>query len=168
MRKRLTNSSLATIYYTLIYSHISYCISIWGSSWACHLKPVITAQKRFVRLISFADRYHPSLPLFVDKRFLRFDYIYLYFSGLIMFKFLHHGYCSDVFQLAQNPYHLRYNVHNVLIPFFRTSRGQRSILYSAPSIWNALPVHLKNISTLNSFKFNFKRYLLEVQTNELH
>ena len=168
MRCSLNGLSLGTIYYSLIYSHISYCISIWGGTWACHLKPVITAQKRFLRLISYSPRYERSLPLFVNQRILRFDYIFNYFSGLIIFKFINFNYCRDIFLLARNNnYDLRNNDNNMLVPFFRTCRGQRSILYTAPTIWNNLPNQLKCLRNINSFKQLYKRYLLQAQCNEL-
>ena len=167
VRKKLNEASLKTIYYSLIYSHLCYCVSIWGGTWLCHLKPVISAQKRFVRLIFYATRYERSLPLFVEHNLLSFEFIQQYFSGVIIFKFLNIGYCKDVFNIAPNAYALRRNYNNVIVPYFRTSRGQRSILYTAPSIWNNLPLNLKLLNNVNSFKINFKRFLIRSQSNLL-
>ena len=168
VRKKLNDQSLITIYYSLIYSHVTYCISIWGGTWLCHLKPLISAQKRFVKLIFYSTRYDRSLPLFVEHKLLCLDYIYRYFSGLVIFKFLNLGYCTDVFSEAHNAYALRRNYNNVAVPFFRTSRGQRSILFTAPTIWNNLPLYLKTISNINRFKRLYKRFLLQHQSNQLH
>ena len=55
-----------------------------------------------------------------------------------------------------------------MVPFYRTSRGQRSLLYTAPLIWNNLSVHLKALSNINTFKFQFKRHLLQLQSNEMN
>ena len=99
---------------------------------------------------------------------MRIDYIFKYFSPLIIFKFLNNGYCNELFTLAPNAYALRHNVNNIIVPFYRTSRGQRSLLYTAPLIWNNLPAHLKTLSNINTFKLQFKRHLLQLQSNEMN
>ena len=72
-RNKLSNQSLRTIYFSLAYSHIAYCIAIWGGTWAQHLKPVIVAQKRLLRTIAYAPRDHRSLPLFIQNHLLSFQ-----------------------------------------------------------------------------------------------
>ena len=44
--------------------------------------------------------------------------------------------------------------------FQRTSTTQHSLNFIGPRTWNELPTEIKDITTLESFKRNLKRYLL--------
>ena len=155
-RKKLSNESLRTIYYSLAYSHITYCVPIWGGTWAQHLKPVITAQKRLLRTISFVPRDHRSLPLFIENRLLSFSFIFKYFSSIVAFKYLNLNYCSDIFNTRQNQRQLRDNSYKLEVPFFRTTRGQKSVFSQTPNIWNSLSTNLRSINNIYSFKRQLK------------
>ena len=60
----LNLDSLKNLYYSFIYSHISYGTLIWGSNYKSKLLPVHLLQKRAQRAITFTDRRTPSRPLF--------------------------------------------------------------------------------------------------------
>ena len=164
-RNKLSTEALKTVYYSLAYSHLSYCITIWGSTWKRFINQVILAQKRVIRTISYAGRYERSAPLFIQNKMLAYKYVHHYFCSLIIHKFMYSGYCSDIFQLYQIPRELRYNVNTVHVPLFRTTRGQQSILYRAPYIWNNLPNNLRSIGNIVTFKRSLKLFL---QNNQIH
>ena len=128
---------------------------------------MVFAQKRLVRTISFAPRDHRSIPLFIQNRLLSFKYIFQYFSCVVAFKFLNLGYCFDIFSASQNQRELRNNINILTVPFFRTTRGQKSVFYLTPSIWNSLPSDLRQINNINSFKHQLKSYLINQQLDLL-
>ena len=164
IRKKLTAKAMRTIYLSLIYSHIIYCVPIWGNTWACHVRPVEIAQKRAIRTMNYMRRYDHTHEVFVTQKLLKFKYIYSYFSSLLIFKFLYSNYVPLVFSRANNPYGLR-NSDNVSIPISRTELYSKSVYFSAPSIWYNLPNHLKQMQNVNAFKSNAKAYLLTLQTH---
>ena len=159
--------SLKAIYNALAYAYLSYCVSIWGSTWKRYQNQVIIAQKRIIRTILYASRYDSSLPLFVNNKLLNFNNIRYYFCALVIHKFIHLGYCSDIFQHSAALRQTRNNVNTVQIPFFRTARGQQSIMYSASSMWNNLPNNIRSISNVITFKRTLKTYLYNNQTIKL-
>ena len=167
-RKKISNECLKTIYYSLAYSHMSYGITLWGGTWASHLNSVLVAQKRVLRVITFASRYDRSLPLFIQNRILSFNYVFMYFSSLLMFKFLHLNYCQDLFKRSLNLHNTRNNVNSLYIPFYRTVRSQKSVFYCAPKIWNSLPNELKIINNIITFKSKLRRYLHDKQSSDQH
>ena len=133
-----------------------------------HLKCVIVAQKRILRVITYASRYERSLPLFVENKLLSYKYVFIYFTTLLMFKFVHHNYCADLFRRNIAVYNMRNNVNNVYIPLFRTTRCQKSIFFNGPRIWNSLPNDLKTIVNLHTFKYRLKAHLFHKQSMDLH
>ena len=166
-RNKLSSEALKSIYYSLAYSHLSYCVSIWGGTWAKHLKPIITAQKRLLKTISFAPRDHRSLPLFVQNQLLTFENIFVYFSSITAFKFIHFEYCYRSFSHQENQRELRNNENKLFVPFFRTTRGQKSVFYQTPKIWNSLPSEIRLLTNVHTFKFKLKLFLKNQQSQQI-
>ena len=162
IRNKLTPSAMRTIYMSLIYTHLLFCLPIWGNTWACHLRPVELAQKRAIRTISNVARYDHTHELFISLKLLKIKYMCIYFSALIVFKFLNCNYVPDIFVRDANPYALR-NINNVIVPPTRSELFIKSVFYKAPSIWYNLEVPLKQISNINTFKFKLKESLFSLQ-----
>src|SRR5687768_5833609 len=56
--------TLVLIYRSLIESHLSYAVEIWGNTYYTSIKPLFTVQKKFVRIIAKVGRLAHSAPLF--------------------------------------------------------------------------------------------------------
>ena len=67
----LNKQLLVLLYNTLILPYLSYCLVVWGSNYETNLKPVITVQKRAIRLVSGVGRCTHTSPLFRDLRLLK-------------------------------------------------------------------------------------------------
>ena len=48
----LNEASLRTLYFSLVYPYLCYCVGVWGSTYPSNLKRVVTLQKRAIRIIS--------------------------------------------------------------------------------------------------------------------
>ena len=123
---------------------------------------LIPSWLRAVRTISHAARYDHTHELFINLKLLKLKYISMYFSSLLIFKFLNNNYVPSVFTRDYNPYGLR-NINNVHVPHSRSELFLRSVYYKAPSIWYNLDVHLKQIRNINTFKSKLKEYLFALQ-----
>ena len=163
VRNKLTDVSIRMIYFALIYSQIIYCIPLWGNAYSCHLRPIVLAQKRAVRTMTYSARYEHTLPIFNRLNLLKFDLLYKYFSSLLIHKFMHQNYVQSIFSRRQNQYHGR-NSNNVAQ--FRTNLTLciKCVFYSAPSIWNSLDRSLKQIVNVNTFKLHMKAHLFQEQS----
>ena len=51
-QKILNQTMLINLYYSLIYSHIVYCIQAWGNAGLTDLNHILILQKRSVRLLT--------------------------------------------------------------------------------------------------------------------
>ena len=56
-------------------------------------------------------------------------------------------------------YHVR-NRDDVPPAYQRLGQAQRSISFAGPTVWNAIPLHIRNSDSLPIFKTRFKHYLL--------
>ena len=60
--------------------------------------------------------------------------------------------------------HTRYQTRNnatITVPFMISSQSQSNIRYHGAKIYNSLPEHIKSKTSVSSFKFSLKKYLLD-------
>ena len=94
IRPYVTIEILKTLYYSLIYSHLSYAIEVWGSADQTHLNTLLILQKRSVRMIFMKDRrlvdytLQASEPLFHQIKFLKIHDIFKHRLLMFIFKCL--------------------------------------------------------------------------------
>ena len=94
-------------------------------------------------------------PIFHELKVLKFADIYKYNLGLYMHRNL------DKFtNIRQHNFNTR--SEGEYIPTFQrlTLTQNQSIKFQAPSNWNNIPNDIKNIQTTNSFKRNYKNFLI--------
>ena len=71
LRYFLDTSTLKKVYYSLFYPHIQYCISAWGGAASCHLKSIVSMQKKVVRYVCRVPALTPTNFLFVKTDILK-------------------------------------------------------------------------------------------------
>ena len=54
-RKVLNTTTLITLYNSFVLPYMTYGIEVWGSANECHIKDVITLQKKIIRIICSKD-----------------------------------------------------------------------------------------------------------------
>ena len=78
-------TSLRSLYYSLVYPYLTYCVSVWGSTYQSNLNRIIILQKKIIRIISKVSFDAHTGVLFKKQEILKFSDIYLYHIG----KFMH-------------------------------------------------------------------------------
>ena len=79
----LSTSSILTLYYSLVYPYLQYCICVWGST---YLNRLIKLQKRAVRNVAHKSFDAHTDPLFKSLKILKCNSIYIYHVAK-MFQF---------------------------------------------------------------------------------
>ena len=64
---------LTILYYSLIYTFLTYGIQVWGLTYPTYLKPVTTLQKRLLRIMTFSEPTSHSEPLLKSLNLLKFS-----------------------------------------------------------------------------------------------
>ena len=78
---------LLQLYYTLIYPYLTYAVTTWGNTYATTLKPLITLQKKAIRLISLSEFRAHTCPLFAHLKILKFSDLIFLNNALLMYDF---------------------------------------------------------------------------------
>ena len=140
---------MVKLYYSLVYSHLTYALLAWGRSGRTNAVKIVCAHRRACKLLT--DYNH---------RILIFHPIYDYFALLKAFNtntLNFHQYFKDKLSSDQ-PSHMHNTRHrtnnNFNVPLFHHSKTQKCYLYQVIPIWNSLPNSLKNCTSKFTFKKN--------------
>ena len=157
------------LYYSLVYTHLNYCVSTWGGITKTALNPIFTLQKKVLRIITNSSFDSPSRPIFCQLGILPLHLIYKLNLVIFMHK-IHNGKIPAPSQL-----NLIKNIHghntrlanqqNYYQNFNRLNIGQYSYLSQGLNVWKEVPINFKNLP-LFIFKKQMKNYYLEILNNE--
>ena len=159
----LSPSSLRTLYFSLIYPYLVYCISVWGSTYSSNLNRIFILQKKCIRIIFKSSYDAHTEPLFKALRILKFANIYKFQVGKMMFLFrkglLPSAFCN-MFPL-RNTFH-SYNTRtceHFHIASYRTNIRSFAIRFQGPKLFNSFDSSLKNANSISSFKTQLRTFL---------
>ena len=175
VKKILPTSSLQTLYNSLIFTHFSYGIEVWGGCQSKHLKRIIGIQKKSIRTIYKSQWLDHTEPRMKHLNTLKVnDQHYLQCLSLI-FDMLK-GHSPDIYNLVQEQ-NMNVTLHtlrsatdkpgNIRLPSFNALQVKTSFLSSIPTLWNALPADIQNAATRKQFKAKLKRNILDHYHNKV-
>lgn len=168
IRNSLTQEALISIYYTLCYPHLIYCVSVLACTWPSFLKNLQVSQNKIFRCMFYMNKFDSTHNVFSTHRFLNFKNIHCYFLLLFIYKNLALMHGTHPFQVINTVHNTRRNNINLISPQFRTVLFRNSILCSGPQVWNSLPVEIKTLLNSNNFslfKKSVKTHLFAIQNN---
>ena len=106
-----------------------------------------------------------SITLLKQLKWMNIQTRFNYFTGIFMFKFVNNllpltfDYkFSFVKEIHKYVTHAS-SAEDITLPKCRTEFLKRTLCYSGPTLWNSLPINLRNSSSVQSFKTAFKSYL---------
>ena len=143
---------LLNIYYALAYSHIKYLILYWGQ--ATDINRVFVQQKRILRLIYSYAPLESCRALFKTNNIFTVASIFIYEASLFVKNNL------EIFHRHNSIHnHDTRFANNIYINNFRLSLYKKSALYTCSTVYNKLPVSIKNTNTLSKFKKKLRSFL---------
>ena len=163
-RKSLELPTLATLYYSMIYPYLTYCVEVWGNAQQIYMEPLFILQKKVVRIMTSAHPYSHTDPIFKQLHILKLNQIYYSSLAKMMFKFVK-GMMPTIFndlfcRNSEVNTRLTRNTHKLAIPLCRTELHKRTIRYQGPTIWNACEDIVDPKCSIHTFKKRLKQYLL--------
>ena len=150
IRYFVSTKFLTQLYYTLIYPFLTYILTAWGNTYPSSLKPLVTLQKKVVRIITFSSYNDHSSPLFRKVDILKFcDLVYIH-NALFMYDYYSRKLPSvfNNFFKSLNKVH-QYNTRlackkSLYLPSIRTNYGKYNICYTGVKVWNSINDILKS------------------------
>jgi hypothetical protein len=137
----IDESSLRKLYFSMVHSHLSYAINVYGCATSTALEKLRVMQKKAIRVIKNANYRAHTAPLFRELKILPLDDLILYSNT----KFMHHYYLNQLpFSFngtwftneERNPERVLRNAQDLFIPAHRVELVKRMPYFAFPSIWN--------------------------------
>ena len=170
IRKYLSQDAAETLIHSFITSRVDYCNGLLHGLPAYQLQKLQRVQNAAARLIFMERKYCHITPLLQKLHWLPIKYRIQFKILLIMFKAIHGLALSYIVDLiCVKPLNTRYSLRStkgLLLehPMCKTyvTLGDRAFKAAAPTLWNELPIHIRNSKSLNSFKNLLKTHLFKL------
>ena len=144
---------------------IDYGSVVWGTTSSSNLDRISKLQKRAARIILHADFNTPSAEMFKELNWLPIVKWLNYNKAVLTYKAMNKltpQYITDLLKPVAETHNrtLRSSVNGALaVPRSRSSLFDRLYSYTAPKLWNSIPIPIRNASSLTSFKNRIKSNL---------
>lgn len=182
--KFLPTHTMLSLYYSQVFPHLIYGITIWGSDnpQKTYLQPLIRTQKKIIRLIQNVPPRTHTKQIMQKLQILNIPKLFVFRVCVEMHPFVYpiaqpnrpnHAH-SYLYTAQIHEHKTRYSTQqHQYIPnpyqYSRTRTAKHSMdhltrYYSAT--WNSLPAEIRSIQNLPSFKTHLKTHLLRMQSIE--
>ena len=167
-RDCLPFSCRRNLFLAIIYSHIQYCIEVYFSANKTTLDPLHIACNRALRTFQGVDRFHN-----VKQLYLNYSIVPLHLLGKLRV-------CTSIYKSLLN---VDFNLNSISKSFhdlsqpihdYPTRLKSTNYLYKksnkafyssymnlATSIWNEIPVKIRNSTSIGNFINSYKNYLMD-------
>ena len=158
LRNLVNLSTLKSVYYSMVYTHLQYCIAVWGHACKIAVNPLEKMHKKIAKIMVKASFTDPSLPTFHKLNILKLADIYKLEIAKLTHRVKQHVDKSQfscfkpVSSLvsSQHNYNTRHSANkNYLLPTVRTNFGKRAFEFMGPKIWQEVPSEFKSARSKN-------------------
>ena len=131
------------------------------------MNTVVKLQKRAARSILDKPIETPSVELFSELKWMMFPDRVIYQKAMLMYKIMHNlapSYLSNIFTLSSEVHErsLRSTTENLLyVPKPKIELYRNSLAYSGSKIWNSIPEHIRNSTSLQQFRKNYLEWAVQ-------
>ena len=163
IRSSLDTNSSIILANSLVSSKLDYCNSLFYGLPSTSLNRLQKVQNALARVVvPSVRRCHHITPTLRKLHWLPVSSRISYKIASLTFKTRHSGqpsYLSDLLTPYIPTRNLRSSDQHLLtVPNIKTAFGRRSFSYSAPTIWNSLPLHLRSATSSSSFHSGLKTF----------
>jgi len=164
IRPSLDVNSTKLLANALVSTKLDYCNSLFYNLPDTTLNRLQLVQNSLARVvIPSIRRCHHITPTLIKLHWLPVKQRINFKIAILTYKTLQNRQPSYLFNLI-HPYSpsrsLRSSSLNLLeVPHIKSAIGRRSFSYAAPTIWNSLPLPLRNTNSLSSFRSQLKTFL---------
>jgi len=165
IRNNLDCNSTKTLVHALVISRLDCINGLYYGMPNYLISKIQKVQNAAARLVFKAGKRCHITPLLKALHWLPVEQRIEFKLLTLTFKCIHGGapaYLSELISIYRPNRNLRSEDTNLLQRInAHTSMGRRAFKIAAPTLWNHLPLHLRTVTSLNSFKSNLKTFLFQ-------
>ena len=154
---------LKTLAASFILSRLDYCNSLYKNLNKYQIEKLQKLQNFAAKVVSKKSLYDHVTPILIDLHWLPISFRVDFKIAVLAFKCIHNlapSYLSDLVEIYSPNRSLRSSSLCLLKPIKTKFRklGDKSFSFTAPKVWNVLPVSLRQEESLSVFKSKLKTY----------
>lgn len=172
LKYKLSKKTLMLLYDTLILSQITYCNVIWASTYKTTLEKIHVLQKKSLRLVQRKKKHSFNLNNANMSVFVSANRLSVYdINKLQIAKFIYQALSKQspscfwtMFDpvVSVHSYNTRSdNNNNLFLKHAKTNIRKFSISVRGPTIWNAIPLPLREGNSISLFIKHLKLHILQ-------
>lgn len=163
IRHYLPLKQLKLVYFSFIYSHLQYLVSVWGTAPNTHLNQLRTLQNKAIKFMYKLSYLEPTINLYVPNNLLDINNLYKYRICIYIFSIIHKEKHSSVILTYNNNIHTHHTrqENNLTLINIHSNVGKKSVHFLGIKTYNQLPTKLKEIKTISTFKNKLKKFLID-------
>ena len=159
IRNVLSKKHTEILVHAVISSRLDYCNSLFVNMNKSNLYKLQKVQNAAARLVVRKNKRQSASNILKDLHWLNIESRILFKVLLLVYKCIN-GVCSKNLQIQYKGYNCRTNDYLLLeTKKVNTTYGERTFDYIGPRLWNALPVNVRILENIESFKKNVKTIL---------
>ena len=166
VRESLPDNVAKTVACSIVGSRIDYCNALLVGMSDSNFKKLQRVQNTLARVLLRLSRSDHITPALMELHWLPVKYRVTFKLATLTFKTLQSGqptYLRDLVQIYEPVRSLRSSNKRLLcIDRSRTVIASRSFKHSSATVWNSLPVDIRDCNTVDTFKRNLKTYLFKL------
>ena len=161
----LPQDCLRTLYFSLIYSHLSYGLLAWGNANPTFLNRTNMLQKRAIRIVSKSNYNSHTEPLFRSNSVLKLCDMHQYESLMFMYDYKAHNLpisFDSTFPLNRDVNYARITRQSeqFYVPRCYSEYARKLPLFNLPHVWNEWTLNESADTNRTRFKRSVKNILL--------
>ena len=160
--------ALKSIYSAFILPYLNYAIEIWYAGYQNVTKRIFVLQKKSIRAVNNLDFNAHTSASFLSMRTLKLEDLYKLKISVVMYYAVHHrGHDCLTRRLSIHSYNHNYNTRNsnlFVLPRYKLSKSQRSVLYFGIKLSNSLLSRYFHLS-LSMFKNAIRNHFVSQYSN---
>ena len=150
-------STLKSIYLSIVEPNLSYCSSVWGCCSDTKLNTLQKLQKRAARIVTNSPFDSSAAPLLQRLGWLPVDRLIHRETSSMVYKSFNGQIFSQLSDVHNNA--LRNTKCDLAVPLLITACGQNSFAFPRVNTWNNLNNDVKLASLIQSFKAKYKAHI---------
>ncbi len=146
VKRALSTQNLKQLYYSIIHSHLTYAIILWGNAFKYKLKRIEVAQNKAIRNICNASYNAHTTILYKKLNIPKFHDLHSIQLGKMMYEYSKLNLptpLSDLFTQNRDIHNHNTRHRNDPHILTRTYTASKTFLHKGPKLWSELPAELK-------------------------
>jgi hypothetical protein len=148
------------IYNSLIKSHLTYLIEIWGSAAKSNIKSLQTIQNKAIKLLFHYHFLTPTETVFQKTKLMTLSQLYKFHTCILIRKILTKETHSTINFIKKTQLRQLRNPNTLCLYKPRTNYGISNIRHDGVKLYNSLPKDIKEIKLFPLFKTKLKFHIM--------